>query len=175
MNKRLRTILQYLFFFGLGFFFVWLSVKDLGKAERTDIHFALKNARYPLFIPVFFILLASHYVRAIRWKLLIDSLGYKPSKTNVFFAVMIGYLVNQAVIRLGEVLKCTVLARYEKVPADKLVGTIILERLVDAITLVTIFAITIILQPGLYGQFVDRVIIDPEKMKAKKCLVISSC
>jgi hypothetical protein len=63
MNKRLRTILQYLFFFGLGFFFVWLSIKDLGKAERADIHFALKHARYLLFIPVFFILLASHYVR----------------------------------------------------------------------------------------------------------------
>jgi uncharacterized protein (TIRG00374 family) len=168
MNKRLRTILQYILFFGLGFFFVWLSVKDIGRAEKSEIRFALRNARYLLFIPVFFILLFSHYIRAIRWKLLIESLGYKPRKANVFFAVMIGYLVNQAVIRLGEVLKCTVLARYEKVPADKLVGTIILERLVDAITLLSIFAITIILNPGLYDQFVDRVINDPGEAENKK-------
>ena len=67
MNKRLRTILQYLFFFGLGFFFVWLSVKDLGPKEKSDIRSALRDARYLLFIPVFFILLLSHYVRAIRW------------------------------------------------------------------------------------------------------------
>jgi uncharacterized protein (TIRG00374 family) len=168
MNKRLRTILQYLFFFGLGFFFVWLSVKDIGRAEKSQIRFALHNARYYLVIPVFIILLLSHFVRAMRWRLLIESLGYKPGRANVFFAVMIGYLVNQAVIRLGEVLKCTLLARYEKVPADKLVGTIILERLVDALTLLGIFAVTIFLQPGLYHQFVDRVINDPGQEESKK-------
>ncbi|MDP4262070.1 MAG: lysylphosphatidylglycerol synthase transmembrane domain-containing protein [Bacteroidota bacterium] len=168
MNRHVRTILQYLFFFGLGFFFVWLSVKDIGKAERMQIRFALRHARYYLAIPVFTILFLSHYVRAMRWRLLISSLGYKPSRANTFFAVMIGYLVNQAVIRLGEVLKCTVLARYEKVPAEKLVGTIILERLVDAITLLIVFAITIILQPGLYQQFVDKVLNDPGEAESKK-------
>ncbi|HEY6506084.1 MAG TPA: lysylphosphatidylglycerol synthase transmembrane domain-containing protein [Chitinophagaceae bacterium] len=158
MNKRLRTILQYVFFFSLGFFFVWLSIKDVGQKEKIQIKFALQNASYFLALPVFMILLLSHYVRALRWRLLIESLGYKPGRANVFFAVMIGYLANQAVLRLGEVLKCTVLARYEKVPADRLVGTIILERLVDALTLLGIFAITIILQPGLYQQFIIRVI-----------------
>ena len=57
--------------------------------------------------------------------------------------------------RLGEVLKCTVLARYENVPADKLVGTIILERLIDALTLLLIFGITLVIQPGLYNQLID--------------------
>src|SRR5258705_1842729 len=145
MNKRLRTILQYILFFSLGFLFVWLSIKDVGQKERSQIRFALQHARYYLAVPVFLILLSSHYVRAMRWRLLIESLGYKPGKANTFFAVMIGYLANAAVIRLGEVLKCTVLARYEKVPADKLVGTIILERLIDAITLLVIFAITLLI------------------------------
>jgi hypothetical protein len=168
MNRRLRTILQYLFFFGLGFFFVWLSVKDINRSKRIQIQSALEHARFYLAIPVFIILFLSHYVRAMRWRLLIVSLGYKPSRSNVFFSVMVGYLVNQAVIRLGEVLKCTVLARYEKVPADKLVGTIILERLVDAITLLSIIGLTLILQPGLYGQFVDRVINSPNEPESKK-------
>ena len=179
MNKRLRTIFQYAFFFSLGFFFVWLSVKDIGPKEKTQIKFALQNASYYLVIPVFMILFLSHYIRALRWRLLIESLGYKPRKANVFFAVMIGYLANQAVIRLGEVLKCTVLARYEKVPADKLVGTIILERLVDAITLLFIFAVTIITQPGLYQQFVARVInvpgeTDDEKISGNIIMLISA-
>jgi uncharacterized protein (TIRG00374 family) len=156
MNKRLRTILQYLFFLSLGIFLVWWAIKDLNKVQRSQIRFALSTARYYLVGPVFVILFLSHYVRAMRWRLLIGSLGYKPGRANIFFAVMIGYLANAAVLRLGEVLKCTVLARYEKIPADKLVGTIILERLVDAITLIIIFAITLISQPGLYGQLVDN-------------------
>jgi hypothetical protein len=157
MNKRVRTILQYLFFLSLGIFLVWWSIKDLDKEQRSQIRFALHNARYYLILPVFAILFLSHYVRAIRWRLLIEPLGYKPDKANIFFAVMIGYLANQAVPRLGEVLKCTVLARYEKVPADKLVGTIILERLIDAITLLAIFAITLLIQPGLYTRLTNEV------------------
>ncbi len=155
MSKRLRTILQYAFFFGLGIFLVWWSVKDLSSDDRSHIRQALNRARYWLIIPVFGILFLSHFVRALRWRLLIEPLGYKPGKANTFFAVMIGYLANQAVPRLGEVLKCTVLARYEKVPADKLVGTIILERLIDALTLLLIFAITLAIQPDLYTQIMD--------------------
>ncbi|RYG26215.1 MAG: flippase-like domain-containing protein, partial [Chitinophagaceae bacterium] len=135
MNKKIKTLLQYLFFFCLGFFFVWLSVKDINKEEWLQIRYAIENARYYLIIPVFIILGLGHYVRALRWRLLMEPLGYHPKKANTFFAVMIGYLANQGVPRLGEVLKCTVLAKYEKIPADKLVGTIILERLIDAVTL----------------------------------------
>lgn len=157
MNKRLRTILQYSFFLGLGIFLVWWSIKDLTAENRSQIKSALSNARYWLIIPVFAILFLSHYIRAVRWKLLIEPLGYRPSTTNTVFAVFIGYLANQAVPRLGEVLKCTVLSRYEKVPADKLIGTIILERVIDAITLLIIFGITLIIQPDIYSRLIDAI------------------
>jgi uncharacterized protein (TIRG00374 family) len=168
MNKRLRTILQYLFFFSLGIFLVWWSVKDLEEEDRSQIRAALQDLRYILIIPVFIILLLSHYIRSLRWRLLINSLGYQPSAANTFFAVMIGYLANQALPRLGEVLKCTVLARYEKVPADKLVGTIILERLIDAISLLIIFAITLIIQPGIYSELMDSILNAPNQPDEKK-------
>lgn len=161
MNKKLKTLLQYIFFFGLGFFFVWMSIKDIDKEQLQQIRFALRNARYYLVIPVFAILLLSHYTRALRWRLLMEPLGYKPDRANTYFAVMIGYLANQGVHRMGEVLKCTVLARYEKIPADKLIGTIILERLIDAITLLIVFGITLAIQPGLYSQIVDQVFNNP--------------
>jgi glycosyltransferase 2 family protein len=168
MKKRLRTILQYLFFLGLGIFLVWWSIRDLSAADKSDIRFALRSARYWLVVPVFLILLLAHYIRSLRWRLLIEPLGYSPGRLNTFFAVMIGYLANQAFPRLGEVLKCTVLARYEKVPADKLVGTIILERIIDAITLLIIFGITLGIQPGLYTQLIDTFFHsskDPEEKK----------
>lgn len=155
MNKRLSTILQYIFFLGLGIFLVWWSIRELTEADKFQISQALKKARYWLVIPVFAILFFSHYVRGMRWRLLMEPLGHLPSMTNTFFAVMIGYLANQAVPRLGEVLKCTVLARYEKIPADKLVGTIILERIIDAVSLMIIFGITLVIQPGLYTQIIE--------------------
>jgi uncharacterized protein (TIRG00374 family) len=157
MNKKLSTILQYSFFLGLGIFLAWWSVKDLTADNRSQIKEALKTAKYWLLIPVFVILFSSHFIRALRWRLLIQSLGYKPSKTNAFFAVLIGYLTNQAVPRLGEVIKCTMLSRYEKIPADKLIGTIILERIIDAITLLIIFGITLVIQPDIYSQLTEAI------------------
>lgn len=163
MNKRIRTIFTYLFFLGIGIFLVWWSVKDLTADDKSQIKAALKTARYWLVLPVFIMLLGSHLVRALRWKLLIEPMGYKPSTANTFFAVMIGYLANQAVPRLGEVLKCTVLARYEKVPADKLIGTIILERVIDAICLLTVFGITLAIQPDIYSQLIDTIFYSSSK------------
>jgi hypothetical protein len=82
----------------------------------------------------------------MRWKMLIEPLGYKPSTINTFFGVMVGYLVNLGAPRLGEIIKCTVLARYEKIRADKLVGTIVAERAFDLLSLVLVFAITLAIE-----------------------------
>lgn len=168
MNKRLSTILKYLIFLGLGLFFVWWSVRGINKEIRTQINDSLQNARYWLVIPVFGILMLSHLVRALRWHLLISSLGYHPKKINTFFAVMIGYLTNLAFPRLGEVLKCTMLAKYEKVPADKLIGTIILERIVDAISLLIVFGITLALQPHIYTDLINAFFEVSDQKEKKK-------
>ena len=82
-----------------------------------------------------------------------EPLDYKPSLLNTFLAVMIGYWANLAVPRLGEVLKCTVLARYEKIPANKLVGTIVAERAVDVVSLLGVLLITILIQYDIIGDF----------------------
>jgi uncharacterized protein (TIRG00374 family) len=168
MKKKLFTIFQYLLFLGLGIFLAWWSLKDIDAEKKSQIKTALNHARYWLIIPVFAILITSHFIRAVRWKLLINSLGYHPKTENTFFAVMVGYLTNQAVPRLGEILKCTLLARYEKVPADKLIGTIILERIIDAITLLTIFAITLAIQPGLYTDLINAFFHSPRDPSRKK-------
>lgn len=114
-------------------------------------------------------------VRAFRWKLLMQSLGYNPSTANAFFAVLIGYMTNQAVPRLGEVVKCTMLARYEKIPVDKLIGTIILERIIDAITLLLIFGITLIIQPDIYSDLTEAIFNakpDPAQKSISSALVM---
>ena len=146
MNKRLLALLQYFFFTILAAFFVWLSLKDLNKEKWEQLKDALHRANYWLLVPILGLLLLSHWLRALRWRQLIEPLGYRPSKINTFLGVMIGYFVNLGAPRVGEVVKCTILARYEKVPVDKLVGTIVAERAFDVMCLLIIFALTLFFQ-----------------------------
>ncbi|MEO6730282.1 MAG: lysylphosphatidylglycerol synthase transmembrane domain-containing protein [Ferruginibacter sp.] len=158
MKKSVLTILKYLFFLGLGVFLVWWSIHQMGEKNWEECKTALKSARYILFIPVFFILVASHISRAIRWKILMKPMGYNPRLGNTFFAVMVGYLANLAVPRLGEVLKCTILGKYEKVPADKLVGTILVERAIDVVSLFIVFIIALATQVNIIGGYAKETI-----------------
>ena len=153
MKKRLLYILQYLFFLGLGIFLVWWSLHQIPDQKWGEFKRSLETARYWLMIPVFGILSLSHIIRALRWRILMLPMGYTPSLINTFFAVMIGYLANLAVPRLGEVLKCTILAKYEKVPAEKLVGTIVAERAFDVISLGIVFMLALISQFDVVGEF----------------------
>lgn len=153
MKINFKSFLKYLFFLGLGIFFVWLSVKDINKKNWEDIKYAIAHGRKWVIIPVIVMLFFAHYVRAIRWKLLMEPLEYKPTTFNAFAGVMIGYLVNGGIPRLGEVFKCTLLARYEKFKVDKLIGTILVERAVDVICLLIIFLLAIFLQGEIFGGY----------------------
>ena len=154
MKKPILTILQYLFFLGIGIFFVWLSIKNIDHEKWLKIKDAIARAKHWLIIPAFIVLVLAHYSRAMRWKILMEPLGYNPSNFNTFAAVMIGYLVNAGVPRLGEVVKCTLLARYEKLRADRLVGTIVMERAVDVVCLIIVFVATLIFQGSIIGEHV---------------------
>ncbi len=153
MRKKIFQLIQYCIFLGLGCFLVWRSVKDITPDEWIEIEQAVLHARWWIVVPILAALLLSHYSRAIRWKILMEPLGFRPRTSNTYMAVLIGYLANLAVPRLGEVLKCTVLARYEKVPADKLVGTIVAERAFDVICLMILITITIATQIDIIGDF----------------------
>lgn len=153
MPKRLKSLLQIIVFLGIGLLLIWLVTKNLSDKEVEDIKEAFRNAHYWLVLPAMIIGIASHWARAVRWKLLIKPLGYSPSVLNTFFAVMVGYLANLALPRLGEVSRCGILARYEKIPADKLVGTMIAERAIDLICLIILMIVTVAVQIDVVGQF----------------------
>ena len=134
------------FFFLLGIALIWWSLHQIPAEEWTKFTLALKQSKLWIVFPVFIILALSHFLRALRWRLIMEPLGYRPSIANTYLAVLIGYLVNLAIPRLGEVLKCTLLAKYEKVPAEKIVGTIVAERAFDVISLGIVFLLALGLQ-----------------------------
>jgi uncharacterized membrane protein YbhN (UPF0104 family) len=134
------------FFFILGIALIWWSLHQIPAEEWTKFTLALKQSKLWIVFPVFIILGLSHFLRALRWRLIMEPLGYQPSIANTYFAVLIGYLANLAIPRLGEVLKCTILAKYEKVPAEKIVGTIVAERAFDVLSLGIVFLMALGLQ-----------------------------
>lgn len=158
MPKTLKNVIKFICFFGVGVLLIWLFTRNIKADEWDQIKDALKKANYWLLIPTMTIGVASHWFRAVRWKLLMKPLGHQPTTLNTFFAVMVGYLVNLAVPRLGEVTRCGIIAQYEKVPADKLVGTMIAERAVDLVCLILLAVLTVLTQLEVLGAFVDKMI-----------------
>lgn len=85
--------------------------------------------------------------------MLIKPMGYNPKVSNIFLSVLIMYFTNLIVPRAGEVARCTVLARYEKIPASKLIGTMIVERIADMITMILLVIIVFIINLGIVKEF----------------------
>ncbi|HRQ50482.1 MAG TPA: lysylphosphatidylglycerol synthase transmembrane domain-containing protein, partial [Agriterribacter sp.] len=153
MRKKTANALQYVFFLGLGVFLLWFSAHHLSPENRQHLTGALQNAGYRPIVPAMLLLMISHYSRALRWRILIRPLGYQPTVANIFCATMLGYFFNLLVPRLGEVMKCTILAKHEKVPADKLIGTMVTERACDFLCLLVIIAVTLFVQFNSIHQY----------------------
>jgi glycosyltransferase 2 family protein len=152
LKKNLTNILKFLFFLSIGIFLVWLAVKDKTDAELTNIKLAMQGANYFWIILSIFVSGLSHYFRALRWKILLEPLGHNPSAKNTFFSVLVGYLANLALPRVGEMTRCGILARYEKIPFVEGFGTVIAERALDVVCVIILFFIMLGLEfKRIYG------------------------
>ncbi len=165
MQKQAKTITKFLFFIGIACLLIWLVVKDLTAEDKANVAEAFGKAKYSWIIFSIFLSFLSHLSRAMRWRMLLQPLGYNPKTSNTFFAVMIGYLANFALPRLGEVSRCGVLTKYEKIPFTESFGTVITERVFDVICLMIIFFITLYTQFEKISTHVSEKIITPLQQK----------
>ena len=139
----IKKVLKIVLPLALGSFLVWYSLSDI-SLEILGNYF--KEAKYSfIFLGLFFGIL-SHLSRAYRWKFMLEPLGFKPKFTNSILAVLVGYLVNLAIPRAGEISRATVMTNYEKIPFEKAFGTIVAERIADLIMMLSIVAITLFVQ-----------------------------
>jgi hypothetical protein len=151
--KKLTGVLKYLALFGISaFLFCWVY-KDFDYRKLWQ---DVQHMNY-LYVAIGFVILTlSHVSRAMRWNIMIRPLGYEVSTRNSFIAVMIGYLANLFLPRAGEVSRCMVLNRTNKVPVDKLIGTVVTERLVDFLVLLILLGVALIIEFNkLKGFFIN--------------------
>ena len=158
MKTKILTFLKFSLFLAFGGLLLWLAVAG---QDIEQVKTSLKEANYSWVALSIVLGLLSHISRAIRWNMLITPLGYQPKLYNTFFAVMIGYFANLAIPRLGEVTKCGVLKKYENIPVNRLLGTMIVERSVDLITLILILVLVVITQFELLNQLFMDLIFQP--------------
>jgi hypothetical protein len=97
--------------------------------------------------------LFANIMRAYRWDLLIRPLGFRAKKSNLVYAVLGTYGVNLAFPRLGEVWRCTMISRYEKIPFPKLIGTMLTDRLSDTIAVALVIIVAFIMNVPYFNDF----------------------
>lgn len=128
---RLGDVLRLVFFLGIGALCIYWSLLKLDSGQKAAIWQSFLGANYSWVAVAMVCCLLSHLVRALRWRLLFQPLGFKPSINNTFGSVVIAYMANLAFPRAGEVMRCATLRTSEGIPVEKSLGTVVTERAID--------------------------------------------
>ena len=152
-NSKLLIIFKYLFSLLFALFLVWLLFRNqdpvilINKISEADFKWVILSMIFGGL---------AYFSRGLRWILLIEALGYRSSKIHSIASVSIGYFTNLFVPRAGEISRCTALSRSEKIPVDKLFGTILIERVIDFIFLILLFLLTVLLKFEMIISFFNE-------------------
>ena len=165
MKKKIISVLRFSLFLSIGIFFIWLFLRNLTPEQKHEIIISLGKANYWWIVAAIVPGILSHVVRAVRWKMLLEPLGYQPKTTNIIFSVFIGYLANLALPRLGEVSRCGILTKYEKIPFNKSFGTVITERTIDMLFFILLFFINLAFQLTKLYSYIEQKVYLPLSQK----------
>ncbi|TAE39082.1 MAG: UPF0104 family protein [Sphingobacteriales bacterium] len=155
MNLTFKAALKYFVLFLIGLWAVYLVFNG---QNYDEIFSYIKNANYYWLTLSALLVLLAHWVRALRWQMLIQALGKPVALKHTFYAVMVGYLANLAFPRLGEVSRCGVLKKKVDLDFTLLFGTVITERLIDLLSLLLVVMLTIALQFKLIYSFLNQLL-----------------
>lgn len=162
MRRWILQALKFLAFLSLGFILLWLAFR---KTDFSKVAGDIKSANYFWIVLSVIFGFIAYLCRARRWVLLIRPLGYNPSITHSYHALMTGYLANMALPRIGEVTRCVALGKKEKIPADLLFGTVIIERTIDLFSLLFITTIVLLTSGDEIVKFMNESIFIPLRQK----------
>ncbi|MEX1140375.1 MAG: lysylphosphatidylglycerol synthase transmembrane domain-containing protein [Bacteroidota bacterium] len=152
MAPRTKILLRTALSFLLAGVFLYIAFRG---TNFNDLLASLRDLRYwwiALLIPVG---LSSHYVRALRWKYMLGHVKETWSVRNLFAAVMIGYMVNNALPRVGELVRPYVAGRLEGISKSTALGSVVVERIIDTVALVAIVCLILFVSPATLSAFVE--------------------
>ena len=145
-NSFLNILIKIVLPLALGFLILYFLFRNTDFEKMWD---TLKDANYGILAFSLIFGAFANYIRAHRWKLLITPLGYNPKISNLTLSFFGNYAVNFALPRAGELWRCGMVSKEEKIPFTKLFGTLILDRILDTLTV----AVLLLLAFSLNMQF----------------------
>lgn len=169
MNKGISIALKWLITTILVVVSFYFALKDINLDE---LWYSIRSADYFWVLLSLPVIVASHYVRALRWRTILSPIMNPGSTINLFSAVMVGYFFNSLYPRLGEFIRPYVYAKRENVSKSSVFATIIVERVVDVFTLGFLFAIAFIISSEKIANMLPGV--DPQKIIVFSLLVIAA-
>lgn len=164
MNKSTKSIIQFIVLLGVGILLVWLSFRSVWT-EKEKILDSFKSANYFWVGISVLIAFLSHFLRAYRWNYLLKPAGYSVKPANALGAVLVGYFANYGLPRMGEITRCTLVTKYDDVPFEVALGTVITERIVDMLLLIVIFFLTLFAQFSQLKELTVTYLYDPLMLK----------
>ena len=139
----IKNYLKILLPISIGIFCIYFSFRNINFSDFKQYFFEINYA----WVAIGILLGAlSHISRSYRWKFLINPLGYKLGFINSILAVFSAYLINYTIPRAGDLARATMISKYEKIPLEKTLGTIVAERAVDVICIIIIICIGLIIE-----------------------------
>lgn len=147
-NQRVKDVVRMVIFLGIGFFFIWWFLLKLDPEQKAAIWNSFREANYWWVALAMGCCLLSHFVRALRWRLLFKPLGLSPTLNHTFGSVVIAYMGNLAFPRAGEVMRCATLRTSEGIAIEKSLGTVVTERIIDLIAFGIIVLVGLVVMMG---------------------------
>jgi uncharacterized protein (TIRG00374 family) len=165
MKPKTKSIIQFVILLGIGILLVWLAFSQVAE-KKDEIVNAFTNANYFWVMISVIIGFISHFLRAYRWNYLLEPLGHKTTLLNANAAVFIGYFANYGLPRMGEISRCTVAGKYDKIPFQIGFGTVVTERIIDTFLLLIIFLLTLVFQFAELGGLMEKYIFSGMRSKS---------
>jgi uncharacterized protein (TIRG00374 family) len=139
----IKNYLKILLPISIGIFCIYFSFRNINFSDFKQYFFEINYAWVAMGILLGAL---SHISRSYRWKFLVNPLGYKLGFINSVLAVFSAYLINYTIPRAGDLARATMISKYEKIPLEKTLGTIVAERAVDVICIIIIICIGLIIE-----------------------------
>lgn len=161
MDKKITPILKYILWIAVAVLLLYFSFRGVNWKDFAD---ALAACRWEWVLLSMVLGLAVLYLRGLRWRMLLLPIDPSTQVSSCFNGMNICMLVNLVLPRVGEVVRCGYVTRNSARGADgkrlasmdKVIGTVVIDRVWDAISMVVVLVLMLSLMWDRFGEFFTR-------------------
>lgn len=158
VDKNKKEILSGIFRWSLAaaltVLLLWMLFRKVNFADMMEI--IRHGVNYWWILAAMGLSVVSHIIRARRWQLQLDALGIRPGLMALCCSIFGCYALNIVFPRLGDIWRCTYLAKREKASFSNVFGSMVSDRLADSVTVLFLFLLTLVVAGSAINSFLEK-------------------